>query len=201
MKLSETTIPFLEEDCLRIFGAAEGAAVFRRAEAIYQELLAYADDQNGSAIREHLRRGLFPPMAYYKALLAGGMERETALEYVRRETRRAAEIRRDKLKGLARLPFAYSFFRLSVKSYMRKNFPKEGWQTEWIRCDSGEIHFNLCRCVYWELTKAYECPELCCVYCENDDIVFSGLLPRIRFERAGTLGNGADFCDFHFIHG
>mgnify|MGYP002226113380 FL=1 len=45
----------------------------------------------------------------------------------------------------------------------------------------------------------YDCPELCCVYCENDDISFSGLLPKIRFERTGTLGNGSPYCDFHFL--
>jgi hypothetical protein len=33
----------------------------------------------------------------------------------------------------------------------------------------------------------------------NDDISFSGLLPKIRFERTGTLGNGSPYCDFHFL--
>ena len=41
--------------------------------------------------------------------------------------------------------------------------------------------------------------ELCQIYCENDNIAFSGLLPKIRFERAGTIGEGAECCDFHFI--
>ena len=36
-------------------------------------------------------------------------------------------------------------------------------------------------------------------YHENDDISFSGLLPKIRFERTGTLGNGSPYCDFHFL--
>ena len=35
-----------------------------------------------------------------------------------------------------------------------------------------------------------------------DDLVKEyGNEPKIRFERAGTLGEGADCCDFHFIHG
>ena len=36
---------------------------------------------------------------------------------------------------------------------------------------------------------------------KNDEIAFSGLLPKIRFERSGTLGNGAECCDFHFRKG
>ena len=47
--------------------------------------------------------------------------------------------------------------------------------------------------------RAHGCPELCRVYCENDNIAFSGLLPRIRFQRSGTLGTGGDCCDFHFF--
>jgi len=50
------------------------------------------------------------------------------------------------------------------------------------------------------LTKKYGCPELCTVFCENDDISFRGLMPKIRFERKGTLGQGADKCDFHLIN-
>lgn len=52
---------------------------------------------------------------------------------------------------------------------------------------------------YWDVTKQFGCPELCCVFCESDDISFSGLAPKINFLRNGTLGSGADCCDFHFI--
>ena len=44
----------------------------------------------------------------------------------------------------------------------------------------------------------YHCPELCCVYCENDDISFSGLLPKIRFERTGTLAKWFALLRFSF---
>ncbi len=37
-------------------------------------------------------------------------------------------------------------------------------------------------------------------FCENDDIAFNGLMPKIRFERNGTLGQGMNKCDFHLIN-
>lgn len=199
MKFSETTLPFLAEDIQDIFGPEEGAALFQAVEERYQALLHQGDDYGVPAMRDHLQRKLFPTMAYYQALRAQGMEQEQALAYVRQETRKAAERNRGEMERLAGMPFAYTMYRLGVKGHMKKNFPPEGWQTEWVRCDGKEIHFNLHRCVYWELTQQQGCPELCCVYCENDEIAFSGLLPKIRFERAGTLGGGADCCDFHFI--
>ncbi|MFR8542833.1 MAG: L-2-amino-thiazoline-4-carboxylic acid hydrolase [Enterocloster sp.] len=39
-----------------------------------------------------------------------------------------------------------------------------------MRCNCQEIHFNLHRCLYWDVTKQFGCPELCCVFCESDDI-------------------------------
>lgn len=199
MRISKTTFPFLEKDCIKNFGTEKGALIFQQTESIYQELLSHADYENNDVLKDHLQKKLFPPMAYYKALYRNGFSKEEALEYVKRETRKAASIKRDKMKKLAAMPFAYTIYRLSVKKYMKKNFPDAGWQTQWVRCDGQEIHFNLHRCIYWDLTNRCGCPELCCVYCENDDISFSGLMPKIRFKRNGTLGNGGAYCDFHFI--
>lgn len=199
MKISDTAFPFLEEDCLQAFGPEDGRALFEQTEDIYRQLLEGADYRGSEAVRDHLQRKLFPPMACYKALCERGIPAEQALEYVRQETRKSALAKRGEMKKLAGMPFAYTMYRLGVKKHMAKNFPDAGWETEWVRCDGREIHFNLHRCIYWELTRQYGCPELCCVYCENDDIAFSGLLPKIRFERSGTLGSGAAYCDFHFI--
>lgn len=198
MKIRETTFPFLEKDCIDRFGGKEGTAIFQQTEELYQEFLRNADYRGSDAIRDHLQRKLFPPMAYYKVLRLRGFTQEKALEYVTQETHKAAAVKKEEMKKLASMPFAYTMYRMGVKNHMKKNFPGEGWQTEWVRCDSKEIHFNLHRCIYWDLTNTYGCPELCRVYCENDDISFSGLLPKIRFERTGTLGNGASCCDFHF---
>ena len=75
-------------------------------------------------------------------------------------------------------------YRMGVKKHMAKNFPPQGWKTEWVRCDGKEIHFNLCSCLYYASCVENGCPKLCRVYCENDNIAFSGLMPKIRFERA-----------------
>lgn len=199
MTMDKTTLSFLREDCIKEFGVEQGELLYRNSERIYQEFLDQADDKGNEVIWEHLQKKLFPPMAYYKALLAEGYSKDNALAYVKKETHKAAAVRKEEMQGLAKMPFAYTVYRMGVKKHMKKNFPDEGWETEWVCCNGKEIHFNLHRCIYWDITNLYECPELCCVYCENDDITFSGLLPKIRFQRNGTLGNGSSCCDFHFI--
>ena len=92
-------------------------------------------------------------------------------------------------------------FKMFAKSHMKKKYPIEGFTVEWKRNDSNEIHFDIARCLYRNMCEKYCCPELCTVFCQSDITAFSGYEPKIRFERAGTLGEGAACCDFHFIHG
>ena len=72
MKLNETTLPFLEVDCIQQFGQEKGKLIFEQAEKIYQELLNNADYRNNAAIQNHLQLKLFPTLAYYKALRGEG---------------------------------------------------------------------------------------------------------------------------------
>lgn len=44
MRIEDTTLSFLEEDCLQRFGRAEGAEVFSRTQERYRDLLEGADD-------------------------------------------------------------------------------------------------------------------------------------------------------------
>lgn len=199
MKINDTTISFLESDHIRRFGKEKGTAILRRTETIYQDLLSEADHRSNAAIQNHLQLKFFPTLAYYKALRAENIGQDEALQYVREETHKAANAQKETMRKLGSMPFAYTIFRLGAKKHMRKNFPSKGWKTEWIKCGQKEIHFNLHTCLYWEAAKMYDCPELCCIFCENDDISFSGLLPKIRFERSGTLGTGSPYCDFHFL--
>lgn len=198
MRISETPFAFLLADCIEEFGEEKGRKIYREADDIFSELEAETDYKDNDAIREHIQMKLIPPMAYYKALLAEGYDKDTSLDFVRQETQKTAEKKKEAMSKMARLPFAYSIYRMCVKKFMTKNFPAVGWKTEWVRCDRKEIHFNLHSCIYWDMCRKYDCPELCTVYCENDNISFSGLLPKIQFERSGILGSGADYCDFYF---
>ena len=74
MKLNETTLPFLEVDCIQQFGQEKGMLIFEQAEKIYQELLNNADYRNNAAIQNHLQLKLFPTLAYYKALRGEGIK-------------------------------------------------------------------------------------------------------------------------------
>ena len=188
-EFENTNLPFLEQGCIETFGNERGKKIFGKTLEIYRELTRKADYRNNEAIRNHMTAKLFPAMSYYKALQA--LEIDDAIEKVKKETQKAALVNKQNNAKFARMPFVFTMYRMGVKKHMAKDFPPEGRKTEWVRCDGKEIHFNLRSCLYHDICVEKGCPELCQVYCENDNIAFSGLMPKIRFERAGTIGEGA----------
>ena len=130
ISIEKTPFSFLYDDIRKEFGEEQGGKIFRDADRIYRKLLQKSDDRGSEAVRDHLKNRLLPPLAYYQALTAAGTDRENALEYVRKETRKTAELKKDRLKKLARMPFSYEIYRMGVKRYMKNNFPQEGWETE-----------------------------------------------------------------------
>lgn len=199
MTIRDTQLYFLEADCLEQFGSDQGRHIFSLTEETYERLCQGADDRSSRAIREHLTMNLYPTMAYYRALREVGYPEAEALSLVRAETAKSAQEKKAEQERFAKIPGTYLLYRLCVGAVMKKKFPKEGWDTRWVRRDGEEIHFDFTRCLYRDICDEQGCPELCPVFCANDDVAFTGLMPKIRFERNGTLGRGDPCCDFHFI--
>lgn len=201
MDYSKTYFPFLHEDCLREFGQAAGAELYRQSCERLGSMLQGADYRNNKGIKDHILKNMYPMIAYYLTLQDHGYSKEEASGLTRNETQKAAHIQKAKNEAIAKLPFGYRVFKLCIKGVMRRSYPSEGWETEWVKFDREEIHLNFTRCIYQELTTQHGCPELCTVFCMNDPVTFAGYAPKILFERNGTLAEGASCCAFHFIRG
>ena len=57
------------------------------------------------------------------------------------------------------------------------------------------ISGKLRHCAHDTCTE-YGCPELCRCFCDSDAISYTGLHPKLIWERSMTLGRGNDRCDF-----
>ena len=206
MNFENTNLPFLEADIRNTFDRIVAEKLLNNTIARYSELLREAEKetdnfQGNEALRSHYERTLLPTIAYYEVLRENGFDQEEALAYVREETKKRALLNAESNRSLAHMPFSYTMYRAGVKKHMQNNFPAEGFGVEWVRIDKKEIHFDMTRCIYRDETEKRGCPELCAVFCESDIIAFGGLAPKIKFERTGTLGEGAERCDFHFKKG
>jgi len=200
MHYEKTKYQDLSKVCIEKYGESKGKEIYNQAEQYMEQLLKEADYRKSEMVKWHMQKSIFPVLAYYKALLDSGYTCEEAYKNVLEQTQRYALISKEKNKKIGKIPGAYSLFRIGVKKVMKKSFPVEGWETQWVKNSKSEIHFNLKRCVYHETVSHYGCPELCTVFCQNDTTAFSGYLPKIVFQRSGTIGEGKAMCDFHFIN-
>ena len=198
MNYSETMFKDLKSICTNKYGNEKGLCIYNKAEENFSKMKINADYRNSNVIKWHMAKNIFPVLAYYMSLLEYGFSSENAYANTFEETQKHAMIKKNKNAMLGKIPFFYYLFKLFSKKVMNKDYPNEGWETEWVRYDNKEVSFNLKRCLYFEVTSQYGHPELCTVFCANDTTSFNGYLPTVKFERSGTIAEGKKFCDFRF---
>ena len=169
-------------------------ALWRQATQKLASIMArYADLPEG--MRPHTDARIFPSAAIYLTAkerlgqqAAYGIVEGAAVE----QTARYAK----KLAGLMRLPGMPSLFIRIWDPLTRKVFgPDNGFKNGFYPKEKGRYRMDVLACPYFRYFTELGCPELTKIFCENDERMY-GNLPGVVFERTGTLGKGADRCDF-----
>lgn len=101
-----------------------------------------------------------------------------------------------KLAKLMKLPGMRGLFVKLWDPMTRKMFgPENGFRNVFYPKKKGEYRMDVISCPYFRYFTELGCPEITKIFCENDDRIY-GCLPGLRFLRTGTLGKGAEKCDF-----
>ncbi|MBO6140453.1 MAG: L-2-amino-thiazoline-4-carboxylic acid hydrolase [Ruminococcus sp.] len=101
------------------------------------------------------------------------------------------------LKTIMKIPFMPSLFIKMWDPMTKKNFGEScGFENRFYPKEKGAYRMDILQCPYKTYFTELGCPELTKIFCENDERVY-GALPGLVFERSGTLGKGADRCDFY----
>lgn len=157
-------------------------------------LKKYASLSGG--VRTHTDHYIFPSAAIYLTLCevtspenAYAVIENTAIEH-------SNEVGR-KLANLMKLPGMKSFFVWFWHPMVKKLFgPDSGFQNVFYPKKKGEYRMDVIACPYCRHFTELGCPELTKIFCANDERCY-GNLPGLEFKRNGTLGTGADRCDFY----
>lgn len=201
MDYRETNLNFLCDDLIKEYGKEQGELLYALICRKYADLCERETQSDNNEMNEHIFKRLLPTIGVYITLIENGFTKEESLTITDKEIQRNAHCKAKENARFAKIPFTYGIFKLFAKSHMKKKYPMDGFAVEWKRCDAKEIHFNIVRCIYKDMCEKYHCPELCTVFCQSDLTAFAGYEPKIKFERSGTIGKGANCCDFHFVHG
>ncbi len=101
-----------------------------------------------------------------------------------------------KLQKLMKLPGMQSLFIKAWDPMTKKIFASgNGFQNVFYPKKKDEYRMDVTSCPYCRTFTELGCPELTRIFCENDERIY-GRLPGLKFERTGTLGKGAERCDF-----
>ena len=149
-----------------------------------------------AGVRGHTDHFIFPAAAIYLSAREI-LNEQTAYRIIENaavtQTEKAAKI----LRALMRIPGMPSLFVRVWDPMTRKKFgPDSGFENVFYAKQKGEYRVDIIACPYCRYFTELGCPELTKIFCANDNRTY-GNLPGIRFERTGTLGTGADRCDFY----
>lgn len=186
---------FIKRELEREVGQAQADAIWsaatRRLEGILRD---HADLPKG--VRLHTDNYIFSSAAIYLAA-KDAIGQEAAYRVVENAAIRRTEGMGRKLAGLMRLPGMKGLFLRMWDPLTRKVFSaNNGFTNVFYPREKGVYRMDVTACPYCRYFTELGCFELTKVFCANDDRCY-GSLPGLEFRRAGTLGRGADRCDFY----
>lgn len=88
----------------------------------------------------------------------------------------------------------YNIYSKIFLKIMRKTDLQESTQKH----DKNSFDVTITKCLWHTACVENQCPELCKLFCDVDDVTYGGL-KKIGFSRTKTLGYGGDCCDFHLF--
>ena len=174
--------------------APQSDALWQEAAERLESILArYASLSGG--VRAHTDNFIFPAAAIYLTAKEA-LGQPAAYGIIEDSAARHSASAGQKLARLVRLPgMAGLFVRIWDPLAKRLFGESHGFQNRFYPKRKGEYRMDVLACPYFRYFTELGCPELTGIFCDNDERTY-GSLPGLAFERTGTLGKGADRCDF-----
>lgn len=183
----------MKKDVVRRYGSESAERIWQKAGQNLESLCGqYA--HLPKEVKLHTDGNMFRNAAVYMAIKEE--HPDDALEImdhgVQKEGARVAKL----LSGILHIPGTKGLM-LTVFAKMLDSFFGEaaGFKSTKRCISKEEVRFDITQCPYCKYLTEIGCPEIIRFSCEVDEYIY-GSLPGLEFSRTGTLGTGADRCDF-----
>lgn len=142
-----------------------------------------------------LKNTILPRIALYKALNNYGFSMEDSNNHMKNYMLNyIAKSKHNSMVKMEKVPGFYSLYSKIFLKIMRKTDLQQSKQKH----DAKSFDVTITKCLWHQACVENECPELCRLFCDVDNITY-GELNKIGFTRTQTLGYSGDCCDFHFF--
>ena len=171
---------------------AKAEEIFNKQDSLLNKMLESVKDEAGSRFKT-LEQTILPRIALYKVLeeYAGDEERINIMRKYMLDV--VASKKHASTARMEVVPGFFYIYRAVFLKIMRTTALQESTQVK----GKGYYDITITKCLWHEACVRFECPELCPLFCDVDDVTYGGLR-KIGFSRTKTLGYGGDCCDFHF---
>jgi hypothetical protein len=178
---------------LNELGPEAGGKVFALQE---NQLSAIIDSTKGKTENQMktLVQTILPRIALYKALTESKFTADEVNTHMRRYMLDVVAAKKHASTAkMERIPGFYAIYSRVFLKIMRTTDLQQSTQR------LGENYYDIAitRCLWHTACEENNCPELCPLFCDVDDVTYGGL-KKLGFTRTQTLGYGGSCCDFHF---
>lgn len=168
--------------------------IFDEQNNILDKIILNAFNKTKNQLKT-LKNTILPRIALYKALNNYGFSMEDSNNHMKNYMLNyIAKSKHNSIVKMEKVPGFYSLYSKMFLKIMRKTDLQQSKQKH----DAKSFDVTITKCLWHQACVENECPELCRLFCDVDNITY-GELNKIGFTRTQTLGYGSDCCDFHFF--
>ncbi len=168
--------------------------IFDEQNNILDKIILNAFNKTKNQLKT-LKNTILPRIALYKALNNYGFSMEDSNNHMKNYMLNyIAKSKHNSMVKMEKVPGFYSLYSKIFLKIMRKTDLQQSKQKH----DAKSFDVTITKCLWHQACIENECPELCRLFCDVDNITY-GELNKIGFTRTQTLGYGGDCCDFHFF--
>lgn len=168
--------------------------IFDEQNNILDKIILNAFNKTKNQLKT-LKNTILPRIALYKALNNYGFSMEDSNNHMKNYMLNyIAKSKHNSMVKMEKVPGFYSLYSKIFLKIMRKTDLQQSKQKH----DAKSFDVTITKCLWHQACIENECPELCHLFCDVDNITY-GELNKIGFTRTQTLGYGGDCCDFHFF--
>ena len=180
----------------RQYGSGKAQAIMGRAFGRYDELLEENADEP-KAYHMHTRERIYPAIVAFDAMLAEGVDRAEAADFLVDYYTMRAKSKARMVKATLKIPGAYKAMPKVFMKLTKLAFgPQAGFASRDAIATKDEVRMDMVSCPYHDTCVRYGCPEIVRGFCDADDVCYGDMHPKLSWERTKTLGHGDDVCDF-----
>ena len=193
-------ISMMANGAKREFQGAELRQIKAEADGRFRQLTE-ENREVQKALRQHTAMNIFPAISVYETLKKHGMEKEEAVDVIRRFFVRICGVMFKPVSWYLHIGGLYHRYPAGMVKHSLRDFsPEAGFEYRMLCADNPAVaRFDIVSCPYHAMCEKYDCLELNPAFCDSDDAKYGHLHKNLKWARTGTIGKGAPCCDFRII--